>query len=119
MSSGTALSNFTDFVKAEIRATEVQLPILGPEQREDFARYNRFVTVGASGCRYMVTSRHARDELATYHRSLYDLRMDIPICTHDWEVPAAEECLTMHILVQLPEWEKFLRQKPNEIEDGR
>ena len=106
-----------DFIKAEIRATEVLLAFLDDEQREDFARYNRFVTIGASGCRYMVTSRHARDELATYHRSLYDLGLDYPICCHEWLTPAAEECLTLHLLVQLPEWEQWIRQRPNTIDE--
>ena len=105
-----------DFVKAEIRATEVLRAFLNKEQQQDFARWNRFVTVGASGEKYMVTSRHAKDELSKYHRSLYALGMDLPICTHDWEIPAGEEMLTFHILVQLPEWEAWLRQRPNVVD---
>lgn len=105
-----------DFVKAELRARHVLDAFLTDEQREDFRRFNRILTVGASGRRYMVTSRHAKDELARYHRSLYDLDYDLPVCTHDYTVPAAEEMLTLHLLVQLPEWEEFIRGRPNEID---
>jgi hypothetical protein len=64
----------------------------------------------------MVTSRHARDQLATYHRSLYDLDDKVPLCVHDWDVPAPEEMLAIHVLLSLPGWELYMRRL--EGEDG-
>jgi hypothetical protein len=98
-----------DFVDAEIRARRVLDVFLSPDQRADFRKHNRFVTLGAdTGFRYMLTSRHCNDELARFQRTLYDLDNRWPICTHDWEVPAAEELLSLHILLQLPGWESYL-----------
>jgi len=103
-----------DFVNADVKAREVLMMFLAPEQIEDFLRYNRFVSVGAAtGRRYMITSRHARDSLAQYHRSLYDLEDRFPLCVHDWAVPAAEEMLALHICLQLPGWERYLRRLEN------
>ncbi len=101
-----------DFAPAEIRAREVLVAFLDDDQRRDFNKYNQFVAVGgASGHRYMITSRHAREQLARYGgRSVYDLDDNVAICTHDWIVPAAEECLTLSLLVQLPNHENWLRQ---------
>lgn len=106
-----------DFPPAELRATRVLNAFLDDGQREDFARHNRFVTVGGTtGHRYMVTSRHARGALLTYQRSLYDLDENLPICTHDHDVPAAEELLALHLLVSLPGREEHLRSlSPDEI----
>lgn len=99
-----------DFPPAELRARQVLMTFLNPEQREDFLRYNRFITVGATtGHRYMITSRHARDELAEYQRSFYDLDERWPYCVHDWDVPAPEEMLGLHILCSLPGYEQYLR----------
>ena len=99
-----------DFENADIRATRVLHTFLTPEQCEDWDRHNRFIAVGAiTGHRYMVTSRHARDSLAEYHRSLYDLDDEVPFCVHDWTVPAAEEALAIGLLLQLPNHEEFLR----------
>ena len=99
-----------DFENVDVRATRVLHTFLTPEQREDWDRYNRFVAVGAiTGHRYMVTSRHARDSLAEYHRSLYDLDDEVPFCVHDFSIPASEECLAIGLLVQLPNHEEFLR----------
>jgi len=99
-----------DFRSAELKARVVLETFLTDEQREDFQRYNRFVSVGATtGHRYMITSRHARDELSQWQRTLYDLDDRIPLCVHDWGVPAAEEMLALHVLVQLPEYETYLR----------
>jgi hypothetical protein len=84
---------------------------------EDFERYQRFVTVGGlSGRRYMLTSRHARSELSTYHRTVYDLEADTPLCVHDWSVPAAEELLVMHLHLQSPRWEEYVRWLPEKEE---
>lgn len=99
-----------DFVRAEVRATEVLRAFLSRDQQEDFAKHQRFISVGASGRRYMITSRHARDELARYHRQLYDLEDQQPLCVHDDAIPAGEELLALHTLVQLPRWEDYLRK---------
>jgi hypothetical protein len=99
-----------DFEKADIRATRVLRTFLNEEQREDWDKYNRFITIGAvTGHRYMVTSRYATDSLADYQRSLYDLDDDKPYCVHDNAVPPAEEVLALHLLVQLPGHENYLR----------
>lgn len=106
-----------DFVNAELKAIEVLSNFLTPEQLDDFQRYNRFVTRGAdTGHRYMVTSRHAHDELATFGRTLYDLDENQALCVHDWVVPAAEEMLSLHLLLQLPEWEKYLRRDEHDFD---
>jgi hypothetical protein len=103
-----------EFIEAELKARDVLMRFLTPEQREDFLRFNRFISVGATtGRRYMVTSRHARDSLAQYHRTLYDLEDHLPLCVHDWSVPAAEEMLALHVFLQLPGWERYLRRLEN------
>lgn len=102
-----------DFEQADHRATRVLETFLTPEQLEDFRKHNRFVTRGAdTGHRYMVTSRDARDSLATYHRSLFDLDAKMPFCVHDWMVPAAEEMLALHLFLTLPGRERYLREIP-------
>jgi len=99
-----------DFVRAELKARAVLEAFLTEEQIEDFRAYNRFVSTGATtGRRYMITSRHACDALARYHRSLYDLDAGMPLCVHDWAVPAAEEMLALHVFLQLPGRESHLR----------
>lgn len=100
-----------DFPSAELKARAVLSAFLNDEQREDFANYNRFITVGGTtGHRYMVTSRHATEALQKYERSLYDLDANMPICTHDHDVPAAEEMLALHLLVTLPGHESYIRE---------
>lgn len=89
------------FVKAEIKARGVLEVFLTPEQQEDFRKFNRFITIGQqTGHRYMITSRFAKDTLANTQRSLYDLDEKRPYCVHDWSVPAAEEMLALHVLLQ-------------------
>jgi len=106
-----------DFSKAELRAQGVLRTFLDPEQIADFNRYNKFVSIGqTTGNRYMITSRHATDELATYTRSLYDLDLKMPLCVHDWDVPASEEMLGLHVLLQLPGWESYLRVSEDNME---
>lgn len=106
-----------DFVNAEIKAAEVLCHFLTFEQRDDFVRHNRFISVGAeTGRRYMITSRHAKDELARYQRSLFDLEDEAALCVHDWAVPAAEEMLSLHLLLQLPGWETYLRRDEHDFE---
>lgn len=103
-----------DFNQADVLAREVLDCFLSDEQRADFNKYNRFVTVGGTtGHRYMVTSRHERSALAKYGgRSLYDLDENRAICTHDWSVPAAEEVLALHLFVSMPGYEGWLRTLP-------
>jgi hypothetical protein len=104
-----------DFERAEIRATRVLEAFLDDGQRDDFRQHNRFVSVGVdTGCHYMVTSRHARDSLARYQRSLYDLDSRMPVCVHDWSVPAAEEMLALHLHLAVPGGEAYLRRLPPE-----
>ena len=98
-----------DFVQAELKARTVLEAFLDERQRDDFRRFNAFATEGASGTRYMVTSRHARGPLTRFERSLYDLDRGHPICTHDWTVPAAEEMLALHLHVSLPGAEEYVR----------
>lgn len=106
-----------DFVNAELKAAEVLSHFLDDGQFDDFQRYNRFISRGVdTGHRYMVTSRHARSELAGYQRTLYDLDEDRPLCVHDWVVPAAEEMLSLHLLLQLPGWESYLRQDTHDLD---
>jgi hypothetical protein len=106
-----------DFARADIKAREVLMTFLSRDQIEDFLQHNRFISVGATtGHRYMITSRHAKDQLALWHRSLYDLETKTPLCVHDWDIPAAEEMLGLHILLQLPGWEKYLRKTEDEFE---
>jgi len=103
-----------DFPQSEIRAQRVLAAFLTTDQLDDFKRFQRFMSTGSeSGHRYMITSRLARDQLAVYTRSLYDLDLQSPICAHDFDVPPAEEMLGFHILLQMPGWERYL----NEVTD--
>ena len=97
--------------RAELRAREALFAFLDEQQQSDFAAHNRFVTVGASGARYMVTSRHNQRALAAYGgRQLFDLDIKHPFCIHhDKMVPAAEEMLTLHLMVKVPEHERYVR----------
>ena len=99
-----------DFEQAEVRAQAVMRAFLTPEQIEDFETDGAFISIGAdTGHRYAITSRHAREPLGRYVRSLYDLDEQMPYCVHDWEVPAAEEMLALHLLLSVPGREMFLR----------
>ncbi len=107
---------FPDFEPAEIKARRVLTAFLDPGQLEDFRRYNRFLSIGqTTGHRYLITSRHANDELALRRSVLYDVDNSRSICTHDWDVPAAEEMLALHIYLQIPGGERFLRSFPGDI----
>ena len=106
-----------EFEAAEIKARGVLAAFLDPDQFADFRRHNRFVSQGAvTGHHYMITSRQAKDSLARFQRTLYDLDEDRPLCVHDWSVPAAEEMLSLHLLVRLPGWELYLRQEEHDVE---
>ena len=90
----------TDFDPAELQARDVLRTFLDPNQLTDFERYNKFVAVGAdTGHRYMITSRQARDQIALYQRSFYDLDERRALCAHDWVVPPAEEMLALLVCV--------------------
>lgn len=105
-----------DFDPAEVRATRVLSAFLTPEQREDFRTEQRFVVTGAdTGHRYLLTSRHAAH--ANRHESfrcVFDIDENMPLCVHDWEVPAAEELLGLALHLTLPGLEGYVRQIPAE-----
>jgi len=99
-----------DFESVHFKANRVLEAFLTPEQLTDWRRYNRFIAVGGTtGHRYMICSRHARDELASYQRTLFDLDERRALHVQDHEVPAPEECLAFAVLVQLPGRESCLR----------
>jgi hypothetical protein len=104
-----------EFERADVRATRVLKAFLTPEQLADFDRTQAFlVTGGDSGHRYVLTSRQAsRDRLAKVGgRSVYDLDMGLPICVHDWVVPAAEELLELKLFLELPTRERYATSLP-------
>jgi len=104
-----------DFAAMDVRATEVLLSFLNPQQADDWRKHQSFITKGASGARYAITSRHAVDKLRGtinkpgFERTFYCLDDRQAFCVHDWVVPAAEEVLTMHLMVQTPHGERYLR----------
>ena len=100
-----------DFPQADVRANRVLDAFLTEQQRQDWKSRGQIVTVGAdTGHRYMLTSRERRDMLERFGgRSLFDLDAQIPVCTHDWDVPAAEEILALLLFVSLPTREKHVR----------
>lgn len=99
-----------DFGPAHIRASEVLRAFLTPEQILDFEEHQQFMSIGAAtGHRYAITSRHARSALSRSFRTVYDLDEQRPYCVHDWDIPPAEEMLTMHLLISLPQWEPYIR----------
>lgn len=104
-----------DFPAMDVRATEVLLSFLNPQQADDWKKHQSFITVGASGARYAITSRHAVDKLRGtvykpgFERTFYCLDDRQAFCVHDWAVPAAEEVLTMHLMAQTPHGERYLR----------
>ena len=104
-----------DFQNAfDARANRVLEAFLSDEQRDDWRRRGRFVSIGTdTGHRYMLTSRDAREALHTYGgRSLYDLDERRAYCVHDWAVPAPEELLALHLFLAIPRGESFLRHVP-------
>jgi hypothetical protein len=98
-----------DFEIADIRATRVLRAFLTEEQRADFERHQRFVSVGIeTGHRYLLTSR--QHESYRTGVGLRDLDEDGAIyCVHDWDVPAAEELLALHVHLQVAGGESYLR----------
>jgi hypothetical protein len=104
-----------DFAQADVRATEVLLSFLTPQQATDWKGHGSFITTGSSGLRYAVTSRHAVSKLRGqpgkpgFERSFYCLDEGRAYCVHDWAVPAAEEVLGLHLLAQTVHGERYLR----------
>jgi hypothetical protein len=104
-----------DFDDVEVRASRVLKAFLTPDQVEDFERRQQFVAIGVdTGHRYLLTSRHAPRALAQYgHRTLYDMDERLPMCVHDWEVPAPEELLALFVHLSLPGLEQYVRSIPD------
>lgn len=100
-----------DFARAEVRATRVLEAFLDPEQLEDYRAEGRFMVVGAdTGHRYLLAHREQPHLLAQMGgRQVFDLDAGFPICVHDWTVPAAEELLTLKLMLTLPGNERYVR----------
>lgn len=100
-----------DFRQADVRANRVLDAFLTDQQRADWRSRGQIVAVGAeTGHRYMLTNRERRDMLAKFGgRSLFDLDTSTPVCTHDWDVPAAEEILALLLFISLPQREHYVR----------
>ena len=100
-----------DFARAEVRATRVLEAFLDPEQLEDYCAEGRFMVVGAdTGHRYLLAHREQPHLLAQMGgRQVFDLDAGFPICVHDWTVPAAEELLTLKLMLTLPGNERYVR----------
>jgi hypothetical protein len=109
------------FASIKLRATRVLRAFLTPQQVDDFNRYQRFVTRGAdTGHQYMLTSRNAPDELRNFGaRCVFDLNENRSYCVHDWDVPAEEEILALHILLSLPGYERWARAMPDDSPEGQ
>ena len=100
-----------DFQQADVRANRVLDTFLNDQQRADWRSRGQIVATGSdTGHRYMITSRERRDMLAKFGgRTLFDLDDKLAVCTHDWDVPAAEEVLALLLFVSLPMRERYVR----------
>jgi hypothetical protein len=110
-----------DFPDAEAKARRVLFEFLDDDQQSDYLRHGSFVSTGVeTGHRYMLTSRESRGRLKRYEgRTLYDLDERCSYCVHDWDVPASEELLSLHVLLSLPGWERYVRGIPmHQSEEG-
>jgi len=99
-----------EFERADVRATRVLREFLSPQQLADLERTQSFLAVGGdSGHQYVLTSRQATAErLAKVRgRSVFDVNMGLPVCVHDWTVPAAEELLELKLFLELPQRETY------------
>ncbi len=104
-----------EFERAEVRATRVLTAFLSDQQLADFERTESFLVTGGDTARkYILTSRHASQErLAKVGgRSVYDVTDRMPVCVHDWVVPAAEELLELKLFLELPGYESYVRNLP-------
>lgn len=102
------------FVEAEVRASYVLEHFLTPEQIEDYRKLGCFVSLGHdTGHRYMVIHRERPAMCSKFGgRQLYDLDENRAMCVHDWEVPPPEEMLALHLCLQLPGKERYIRHLP-------
>lgn len=98
------------FERAELRAERVLRTFLSATQVADFDQKNAFVSTGVdTGSRYLLISRHAHAMLERFGgRSLYSITRREPLCVHDWEVPAPEELLGIHVMLSIPGGESYL-----------
>ncbi len=110
-----------NFPAREERANRVLERFLTPAQYADWRRDQCFVQAAHdTGHRYLLTSRLNRTALARVGgRSLFDLDENTPYCTHDWDVPAAEELLALRVFLALPGGEGYLRTVPADPYLGR
>lgn len=99
-----------DFEIANVRATRVLRAFIDDEQAADFEQHQRFVSRGAeTGHRYLLTSRlHEAYKLGAGLRDLDDGGRIY--CVHDWDVPAPEELLALHVHLQTVDGERYLRR---------
>jgi hypothetical protein len=98
--------------QADIKARNVLFEFLTDDQMDDFEDHQQFISTGVlTGHKYMVTSRNAPAKLEKFGgRQLYDLVDRQSFCIHhDGFVPAAEEMLTLHLMLQFPHHESYLR----------
>jgi len=103
---GCPAPNFEDTI---VRATQVLKTFLTSEQVEDYEHHQKFVTIGgASGRRYLLTSRHALSTHGYSSRTVRDIDRDRELCVHDWGLPAPEELLAMHLMLSMPEYEGYI-----------
>jgi len=104
-----------EFIEAEVRSSYVLEQFLTPDQIEDYRRFGCFVSLGRdTGRRYMVIHRERPAMLKKYGgRQLFDLDADHALCVHDWEVPPPEEMLALHLCLQIPGREKYIRSLPD------
>jgi len=103
-----------EFAEAEARASEVLERFLTPEQVEDYRKHGCFVSRGHdTGKRYMVIHRERPAMMKRYGgRQLFDLEANHSLCVHDWEIPPPEEMLALHLCLQLPGRERYIRSLP-------
>lgn len=102
-----------EFDKQFHRARRVLAEFLTPEQLSDFDKENAFVSRGVdTGHRYLLRSREAGRGHESF-RTLYDLEEQQPFCIHDWTVPAPEELLALHLHLQVPGQEIYMRGVPD------
>lgn len=102
-----------EFERAKVRATRVLKAFLSPSQLVDFDAHQQVLVTGAdTGRRYVLTSRHSERFDRVGRSSVYDLDQRMPICVHDWAVPAAEEILALMVHLLLPGGERFMLALP-------
>jgi hypothetical protein len=105
------------FCKADVRATRLLSAFLSTEQLGEFNATQAFHAEGRdTGHLYLLTSRHAGFRWRR-RGTLYDRDEHRALCIHDWDVPAAEELLSLLIHLRLPGMERFMLGLPELGED--